>query len=250
MGRMQDTNEAGTPARGRRLGWRTCLRKGCRRRYRARQWNQRYCGDSACGKLVRRWQATKRQRERRASPEGREKHAEAERVRRQRSPACSRPPADEAISSAPASPDGAWSRSETPLPATLCSRPGCYEPPRHSCRSPSSYCGDACREAMRRVRDRERKYLARKTKAGRLKRRLEYSAAAKKQLPVSSANPASWRSAEQRPGGRTKIAVGGYRQSDSLPVPFRQSTKLGLPKVADHDSQTGSPSRPRAPPAE
>ena len=37
---------------------------------------------------------------------------------------------------------------------------------------------------MRRVRDRERKYLARKTKAGRLKSRLEYLAAARKQHPL------------------------------------------------------------------
>jgi hypothetical protein len=37
---------------------------------------------------------------------------------------------------------------------------------------------------MRRVKDRQRKYLSRKTKAGRLKRRLEYHAMAKKQLPL------------------------------------------------------------------
>jgi len=190
MGRMQDTNEAGTPARGRRLGWRTCLRKGCGWRYRARQWNQRYCGDPGCGKLVRRWQATKRQRQRRAQPEVRKKHAEAERVRRQR-----RPPPDESTSpeaappGAPASLDGAWSRSETPLPAILCGRPGCYESPRDSCRSSSLYCGDGCRAAMRQVRDRERKYLARKTKAGRLKRRLEYSAAAKRQQRAEPGGP-------------------------------------------------------------
>ena len=54
--------------------------------YRARQWNQRYCQDPECQRLVHRWQATKRQRERRAAPEGRQKHAEAERARRQRSP--------------------------------------------------------------------------------------------------------------------------------------------------------------------
>jgi len=45
---------------------------------------------------------------------------------------------------------------------------------------------------MRRVRDRERKYLARKTKAGRLKRRLEYLAAARKQHPLPPADGWSW----------------------------------------------------------
>ncbi len=74
MGRVQDTNEARPPASegrgaGVRLGWRTCLRKGCGRRYRARQWNQRYCQDPECLRLVHRWQATKRQRQRRATPE-------------------------------------------------------------------------------------------------------------------------------------------------------------------------------------
>ena len=157
MGRVQDTNE-GEPsasrcgAAGRRLGWRTCLRKGCGRSFRARQWNQRYCGAPECQREVRRWQATRRQRARRASAEGREKHAEAERARRQRSAEQSKPAADGDSASAIRAGPGAWSRSETPLPRVVCDRPGCYEPPRDSRRTPASYCSDACREAMRRVR--------------------------------------------------------------------------------------------------
>ena len=42
---------------------------------------------------------------------------------------------------------------------------------------------------MRRVKDRERKWLARKTKAGRMKRRLEYLAAARKATPVARGEP-------------------------------------------------------------
>jgi len=53
---------------------------------------------------------------------------------------------------------------------------------------------------MRQVRDRERKYLARKTEAGRLKRRLEYAAAAKKRLACLP--PAT---VERRGGGLVQL---------------------------------------------
>ena len=251
MGRAQDTNEASQSAserraENRRLGWRTCLRKGCGRRYRARQWNQWYCQDPECLRSVRRWHATRRQRARRAASEGRENHAEAERIRRQRSAGQSKPSVKGDSASAITAARGAWSRSETPLPRVLCDRPGCYEPPRDSRRTTASYCSDACRGAMRRVRDRERKYLARKTKAGRRKRRLEYKSLADKRLALPAANEDSPRSS-QIVGGVTAatIAVGGYGQGESSALPFRQS-----PEVAEHDCQTSLGSRPRAPPAD
>ena len=115
---------------------------------------------------MRRWQAMKRQRQRRAAPEGRKSRAEAERARRQR-PATifdgARCPAGQSkpLSQAPrpsittAAASGAWSRSKTPLPERLCDRPGCYEPPRDSRRAPSAYCGDACGACVRRVSDRD-----------------------------------------------------------------------------------------------
>ena len=84
MGRVEHTTPVGVSTRGRRLGWRTCLRKGCGRRYRARHWRQRYCREPDCLRELRRWQAAKRQRKRRATVEGREKHAQAERERRRR----------------------------------------------------------------------------------------------------------------------------------------------------------------------
>ena len=215
MGRCQDSSEAGTSARGRRLGWRICLRKGCGRRYRARQWNQRYCQDPECLRLVRRWQATKRQRQCRAAPEASQRHAQAERARREQGRARSRPPpGEDSVSVDTALSSGAWSRSEAPLPRVLCDRPGCYEPPRDGCRAPSSYCSDACRQAMRRVKDRERKYLGRKTKAGRLKRRLEYCAAAKKQSSLSSAKQGLLGFDRKPVDGQAKTAVGGYGQPD------------------------------------
>jgi hypothetical protein len=246
MGRCQDSNKAGPSASGRRLGWRICLRKGCGRRYRARQWNQRYCREPECLEEVRRWQARKRQRQRRAAPEGRKSHAEAERARRQRSAGHSKPPSPDPCSSiATAASSGAWSRSKTPL----CDRPGCYEPPRGSRRAPSAYCSDPCRGAMRRVKDRERKWLARNTKAGQWKRRMDYHAAAKKQLPLPGANPGALRSSRELAGGQARTAVGGYRWGGEARVPLPQSGSRSSPGVASHDSQTGVDGRPRAPPA-
>ena len=45
------------------------------------------------------------------------------------------------------------------LPTPLCDRPGCYEPPPKSGRNQATLLLPACRQAVRRVRDRERKWL-------------------------------------------------------------------------------------------
>jgi hypothetical protein len=74
MGQIQHTNAGGVSARGRRLGWRTCLRKGCGRRFQARRHNQRYCREPECLAELRRWQAAKRQHKRREGAEGRQQH--------------------------------------------------------------------------------------------------------------------------------------------------------------------------------
>ena len=87
MGHTKHTTGTRVSTTGRRLGWRSCLRKECGRRYLARHWKQRYCREPDCLREVRRWQATKRQRKRRATAEGREKHAQAERERRKKTQA-------------------------------------------------------------------------------------------------------------------------------------------------------------------
>lgn len=58
----------------------------------------------------------------------------------------------------------------------LCDRPGCHEHPTTSLRNPARYCCTACRQAVRRVLDRERKWLSRGTLDGRKKRSYEYQA--------------------------------------------------------------------------
>jgi len=158
MGQRQHTPPSGRVARP----WqrrRTCLRKGCGRVYLPNRWNQRYCQDPECQRLVRRWQAAKRQRAHRRSPDNRRRHAEAE-AKRRRERTAPRPSNDHTAAEKSSRQDRAWSRSRK-NPAEFCDRPGCYEPlPEHS-RAPARYCDHACRQAMRRVRDRERKWLSR-----------------------------------------------------------------------------------------
>lgn len=149
---------------------RVCFRKGCGRRYTPRRWNQRYCQDPECMLEVRRWQARQRQRRRRASPQGRQQHRQAELARRLEAKARGQTLAKQSTESA-------RGHAGENCSDIFCGRTGCYEPPRASLRTPACYCTAACRTAVRRVRDRERKWLSRTTLVGRIKRRSEYEAA-------------------------------------------------------------------------
>ena len=77
----------------------------------------------------------------------------------------------------------AWSRSRKFFPLPICDRPGCYERPVSSARNPAHYCCVACRQAVRNVQDRERKWLSRGTLDGRKKRAHEYRAARQSRSP-------------------------------------------------------------------
>jgi hypothetical protein len=63
------------------------------------------------------------------------------------------------------------------FPFFLCDRPGCYEPAPKSAGKPVRFCCPACRQAVRRVHDRERKWRRRGTFQGRHARQREYAAA-------------------------------------------------------------------------
>jgi hypothetical protein len=213
---------------------RVCLRKGCGRIYQPSRWNQRYCGDSECRRLVRRWQAAKRQQQRRRRPEVRQQQAAAEQRRR----ACRQQ--EGCQSRRQTAEDRAWSRSRKKS-AAFCDRPGCYEPCRGSCRCQARYCGDDCRQAMRRVRDRERKHLGRKTISGRLKRRLEYQARGaprRAAAPGTAARPPSWASLA------VPKTVGDYRNVADSSL----SSAAPVEEPAD-DPKTSADSRPRASPS-
>ena len=225
-------------AKGKRLGPRICLRKDCRRKFQPRRRKQLYCQDLECLREVRRWQAVKRQRRRRATAEGRSKHAEAERERRERRRAEGKAsPVDRS------SPKGrqacAWSRKKK-IPETFCDRPGCYDPPRCSHRSPARYCSDGCRQAMRRVQDRNRKHKRRNTSAGRYKRQLEYARARRRRQRGSAVTPSD---TFQSVVGNFR-AVGHYRVADPESLSW-----AGTKKGCRHDRETRADPRSRSPPA-
>jgi hypothetical protein len=164
------------PNRRRRAGPRRprprlCLRKGCGRRYQPRRWNQRYCQDAECLRLVRRWLAARRQAKRRQHDAAKTQHAEEQRARRRRVPSSPQAPkiAEVAVARGHA--------AKILLPPPLCHRPGCHEPPVKSGRQQACYCCPACRQALRRVLDRERKWRVRGTFQGRRARHQEYQAA-------------------------------------------------------------------------
>ena len=150
---------------------RICLRKGCGHKYQTRRWNQRYCQDPECRRLVRRWQAARRQARRRQDDAAKVQHAAAQRARRQRAPSLPQAPKDPEVAAA------RGHAAKILLPTPLCDRPGCHEPPLKSMHKPACFCSPACRQAVRRVLDRERKWRFRGTFQGRKARAQEYATA-------------------------------------------------------------------------
>ena len=175
MGRLQFSTFSPPLLENSRFPPRVCPRKGCGQIFDVRSGNQRYCQDPECLRLVRRWQAAKRQQVRRQRPDVREKQAAAARETRERkSRLKTDPPApkEPIIPVERPDPPGASSRSRK-ISGPICDRVGCYESPRPACRCPARYCSHECREAMQRVRDRERKWLWRNTLAGQIKCQLQ-----------------------------------------------------------------------------
>ena len=83
VGTCQGTRKHNRSARARRPRTRSCLRKGCGCKYKPRCRIQRYCQEPECLRQVRRWQAARRQAQRRKDANVRTQHAEAEKERRQ-----------------------------------------------------------------------------------------------------------------------------------------------------------------------
>ena len=171
MGQRHDKGNGRCRTRPRRLRPRVCLRKGCGRKYQPKRWNQRYCQEPECLRLVRRWQAAKRQARRRQDEAVKAEHAQAQRARRQHAATSSQSPRPLEVAAA------RGHAAKTFSPAVLCDRPGCHEPPPKTGRSQARYCGYGCRQAVRRVLDRERKWLWRGTFRGQRAREREYQGA-------------------------------------------------------------------------
>jgi hypothetical protein len=158
-------------ARPRRPRARPCLNKACGRKYQPRRWNQRYCQDPECLRVVNRWQAAQRQAKRREPAAGQAEHAEAERARRHQ--AKSTPQVAQSPEVTPARGHAAESSFSLPL----CKRPGCHEHPVSSIRNLARFCCRTCHQAVRNVLDRERKWLSRGTSDGQKRRTIGYETA-------------------------------------------------------------------------
>jgi hypothetical protein len=171
VGSGQGTGKHRRRARGRRPRPRNCLRKGCTRKYQPRCHHQRYCQDPECRRELRRWFAARRQAQRRKDADVTIQHAEAEKARRQRLKSASQSIENPEL--APARGHAA----QIFLSLPLCDRPGCHEHPVKSRRNRARYCCPACRQAVRNVLDRERKWHSRNTSDGRKRRAVEYQAA-------------------------------------------------------------------------
>jgi hypothetical protein len=225
---------------------RPCLRKGCDRVFDVRSGNQRYCQDPECLRQVHCWQAAKRQRVRRQRPEVREERAAAAReARKRKSRLKTAPPAptEPVMPTEQPDPPGAWSRSRK-IPDPICDRVGCYESPRPACRCRARYCSHECRDAMQRVRDRERKWLWRNTFAGQIKCQLQ-AQRRKTARPASSADRTSAvRDATTLPGSDVVLP---YRSPPEVSLPLGDRKEDISHDVQNPETTVASQTRP--PPA-
>jgi hypothetical protein len=112
-----------------------------------------------------------RQARRRQDQAAKTQHAQAERARRQRAASLPQTPTKPEVTPA------RGHAAKIILPFLLCGRPGCYEPPMKSVRNPALSCGPACRQAVYRVWDRERKWQSRRRFRTQRLRAREYAAA-------------------------------------------------------------------------
>jgi hypothetical protein len=145
---------------GRRFRCRRCLLKGCEQWFRPSHPQSRYCSEG-CQQAARRWRRWQASQRYRASTQGQERRREQSRRYRERQRQQAGALAQGAAAETPA---GAIPQREGQRPAAKsldfiwrpCSRPGCYELFRLRSRSPAQhFCSRSCRQALRRVLDRE-----------------------------------------------------------------------------------------------
>lgn len=145
---------------GRRFRRRRCLLKGCERWFRPCHPQGRYCS-AGCRQAARRWRRWYASRHYRATEQGKQRRRAQSRRYRQRRQQATAALADNAAAPGAA---GAAPRREGQRPAQHlvnfvwrpCRRPGCYQLFPVRPRSPAQhFCSCSCRQALRRVLDRE-----------------------------------------------------------------------------------------------
>lgn len=145
-------------------GARQCLLKGCERWFQPQCPQARYCSP-ACQQAACRWRRWRASRQYRSSRHGQaRRQAQSCRYRqRQRE---RREQARQAQAARGVDPPREGQRAAgipEELPICACDRPGCYELFVRQPRSPQQHCcSAACRRALRRVRERERRWRARR----------------------------------------------------------------------------------------
>jgi hypothetical protein len=123
----------------------------------------------------------------------------------------------------------------------ICDRVGCYESPRTSPQCGVAYCSHECRDAVRRVRDRERKYLWRRTSAGRLKSELT---ARRRRLDRQSVAAASRSDCPAEPVIPRAPGVHPYRAPPESAVGYGDRKEVSCHDIKNSEAPTASQSRP------
>lgn len=152
-------------------GCRRCLLKGCERWFRPRRPQARYCS-AGCRQEAEHWRRWHAARRYRSTEHGKARRRQQnqryrERVRQRRAElAADAAPPGEGQRPAP-HPQDSQDFSGRP-----CDRPGCYELFIPTPRSPQQhFCSCSCREALRRVEQRERRRRERRRRGVRPRRR-------------------------------------------------------------------------------
>jgi hypothetical protein len=153
-------------ARARPHGCRRCLLKGCERWFRPSRPQARYCSP-ACQRAARQWRRWRAGQRYRATDHGKEHRRDQSQRYRQR----------QRQRGAPVAPKEAPPEGQRPanIPhdssGCPCDRPGCYQLFRLSSRSPDQrFCSPACRQALRRVRQRDVRRQERRRRGARPRR--------------------------------------------------------------------------------
>ena len=168
LGLLKDERHlAAGQVRGRPARRRRCLLKGCEREFEPRRVQARYCSE-ACRSAAcrwRRWQAAWRWRKTAQGQACRREQSCRHRKRISERRQAEALAADSAIEE-----PGVGQRPAPVGEKTCCHRPGCYVLYIVSRRSPSQrYCSCSCRQALRRVMQRERRWGRRRKRFRRLR---------------------------------------------------------------------------------
>ena len=165
LGPLQARRSPGARQGARRPRQRRCLLKGCEKRFRPTHPQARYCSPE-CRAAARRWRRWRASRQYRRTASGQEKRQAQS--RRYRCRCAERKRAAEAQVAHPAEPETACDCEIPPCEGqraadnsgdSCCDRPGCEERFTPSTRSPCRrFCSPACRQALRRVIERERRW--------------------------------------------------------------------------------------------